>query len=350
MTSVILPPPIGAQNRIVLHVPDDHWEPLADSFGRRHNYLRLSITDRCNFRCQYCMPQEKMHWMPKDELLTFEEIERLVWIFSRLGIDKVRVTGGEPTIRKNYDELLHRILAIPRIDSVHLTTNGHRLEKDAERLTAAGLSSVNVSLDTLRPERFFDITQRDEFSNVMAGIQAAIKCGLSTKVNVVLLPGVNDDEVLDFVEFVRERPITVRFIEFMPFLATSWSPSRVVASKEIRKLIAEKYTLTALPSEINDVATEYEIKGCDGRIGFVSSVTESFCEGCNRIRLTADGQIKNCLFLPPERSLRDQLRSGKTDDEIAMSIRQSLQTKWSGHPEMNRWRQLDSLAMVQIGG
>lgn len=326
------------------------WEPLMDSHGRPHTYLRISLTDRCNFRCTYCMPEEKVAWKPREELLDFDEIERLVRVFAKLGIDKVRLTGGEPTVRRNYLEIVERIAQVPGIRSLSMTTNGSSLASDAPRLREAGLQSINVSLDTLRHDRFLQITQRDEFNRVMAGVEAAYASGLETKINVVLLPGINDDEILDFVQLARDRALVVRFIEFMPFLDNGWAPSRVIASSEIRAIISQRYELQPLPALASDVAREYTIPDFLGRIGLVSSVTESFCEGCNRIRLTADGQMKTCLFLPPERSLRNLMRHGSPDEELAHNIRQSLQTKWAGHPNMNRWRQLDSLAMVQIGG
>lgn len=325
-------------------------EPLTDRFGRRHDYLRVSLTDRCNFRCVYCMPEEGAEWKPRDEVLSFEEIVRFVELFARLGVTKVRLTGGEPTVRKGYLNLVRSVASVEGIQHVALTTNGSTLAQDAQALTDAGLGSVNVSLDTLQEDRFRTITRTSGLARVMRGIDAALAAGLKTKINVVVLPGLNDDEAAAFVELTRDRLLDVRFIEFMPFLGNRWNPDRVVSSAEIRAELSKTYCLQPIDGSPSDVAREFKVDGHQGTVGFVSSVTESFCEGCNRIRLTVDGRIKTCLFLPPGCSLRDLLRSGTGVDEIADNIRTALMTKWAGHPPMNKWRQLDSLSMVQIGG
>lgn len=324
--------------------------PLEDSFGRKHGYLRLSLTDRCNFRCTYCMPEAGVEWLPKSELLTFEEIERLVRLFVSLGVSKLRLTGGEPTLRQGYLDLVARLSAIDGLTEFGITTNGFRLAKDAETLARNGLTSVNVSLDSLRADRFKQITLQDGHEKVLAGIQAAVQAGLETKVNVVVLPGINDDELLDFVEFSRENPVTVRFIEFMPFLANNWQHSEVLPSAELRARILTQFPIKALPNAPEAVATDYEVPGFAGRIAFVSSVTESFCKGCNRVRVTANGQVKSCLFLPPMTSLRDLMREGCDDSGITLAIQQCLQSKWEQHPPMTNWAQRDHLTMVQIGG
>lgn len=323
------------------------WDVLTDSFGRRHDYLRVSLTDRCDFRCLYCMPEEGVAWKQKDEILSFEEIERLVGIFARLGCRKVRLTGGEPTVRRGYLDLVARLASTGL--SVHLTTNGARLKEDAKTL-AEHLAGINVSIDSLRRERFEKITRRDKLDDVLAGIEACLTNDLPIKVNVVVMPGMNDDELLDFVEFVRERPMQVRFIEFMPFLGNLWKADRVVSFADMKEQIAVRYQLIPLPTEASAVAKEFAIEGFRGTIGFVTSMTDSFCGGCNRLRLTADGSLKTCLFLPPRASLRDMMRAGASDEELATVIRADLMTKWAGHPPMNRWKQHDHLTMVQIGG
>ncbi len=291
-----------------------------------------------------------MSWQPREEILKFEEIEHLVRIFVARGVRKVRLTGGEPTLRKGYVSLVRDLSAIPGLEQLALTTNGSRLAQDAALLKQAGLTSVNVSLDTLRPDRFVEVTRRDELPRVLEGIRSAQEAGLETKVNVVVLPDVNEDELLDFGEFACEQKLTVRFIEFMPFLDNGWSAERVVSSAEVRARLSERFELRPLASGASDVAREYVIDGSEGRVAFVSSVTESFCSGCNRLRLTADGQLKSCLFLPPSVSLRDLLRDGASDEVLGAAVKRCLDGKWSAHPPMRNWAQRDSLTMVQIGG
>ncbi len=336
--------------KVVSEPASAHIGPLQDRFGRIHDYLRVSLTDRCNFRCLYCMPETGVEWQPREEILNFDELIRLIKIFSALGITKIRFTGGEPTVRKGYVDLIRQTAEVPALSTIALTTNGTRLEEDAVSLKKAGLTSVNLSLDTLRPDRFREITKQDVLEKVLAGLDAAINAGLETKVNVVLLPSINDDEVHEFIQLLETKPITIRFIEFMPFLANGWRPDRVISSAEVRETIRQRHELIPIIGAKSDVARDYAVAGHLGKVGFVSSVTESFCGGCSRIRLTADGQMKTCLFLAPERSLRDRLRSGASDDDLIKEIRESLMTKWAGHPPMQDWKQRDTLAMVQIGG
>lgn len=327
------------------------WSPLTDSFGRRHTYLRISLTDRCNFRCQYCMPAEGVVWRPRQEILTFEEIERLVNVFARLGVEKVRLTGGEPTLRKGLPGLIQRIRSIEGIEKVLLTTNGTLLDSTAATLRKSGLSGINISLDTLRRDRFLEITRRDALDEVLSGIDAAVAAEIpSIKLNVVALAGFNEDEILDFVEFVRNRPVQVRFIEFMPFLGNGWKVDRVIGYAEMKAQIERHVNLIPVAGLASDVAKDFRIEGYVGSVGFVTSMTESFCGGCNRIRLTADGKFKTCLFLPGQSSLRDMMRGGANDDSLADAIRADLLTKWAGHPPMTQWRQYDNLTMMEIGG
>jgi cyclic pyranopterin phosphate synthase len=324
--------------------------PLTDAFGRVHDYLRISITDRCNFRCVYCMPSDFSDWKPKTELLSFEEIVRAAEVFAKLGVRRIRITGGEPTVRKGYIDLVKQLRAIDGIESVGMTTNGSSLMEHAIQLADAGLDSVNVSLDSLQPEKFALITGRDDFRRVFIGINTAIEVGLKVKINVVVLPGVNDSEVLDFAELTRDLPFSVRFIEFMPFLENGWRPGKVVKSHELLMLLSKSFELTSLDLEKSAVAREYQIAGCEGKLGFISSVSDSFCSGCNRIRLTADGQLKSCLFLAPNGSIRDLLRSDVSDRELIEVIQKCLKSKWKEHPPMTNWQQRDNLTMVQIGG
>jgi cyclic pyranopterin phosphate synthase len=296
------------------------------------------------------MPDEGVAWQPREEILSFEEIERLVQFFVERGVRKVRLTGGEPTLRKSYLSLVEVLAAIPGLNQLALTTNGTRLAQDSKALKAVGLASVNVSLDTLRPDRFLEITRRNELPKVLRGIEAAQAAGLETKINVVILPGVNEDEIVDFGVFACKHSLTVRFIEFMPFLDNGWNADRVVSSAEVRTRLSHRFDLRPLASEFSDVAREYAIDGSGGRVAFVSSVTESFCSGCSRLRLTADGQLKSCLFLPPSVSLRDLVRRGASDHDFESAVRRCLDGKWSAHPPMRNWAQRDNLTMVQIGG
>lgn len=329
---------------------DSGHPTLTDRYGRTHDYLRVSLTDRCNFRCLYCMPADGVEWKPRAEILTLEEIERLVRFFVGLGVRKVRLTGGEPTVRQGYLNLVERLAAIPDLQSLSLTTNGSRLAQDVSALKRSGLTSLNVSLDTLRSDRFETITRRPGLDAVLEGIDAALAAGLHPKLNVVPMPGINEDEILDFVDFARERNLCVRFIEFMPFLANGWRAERVIPSRELRDRITQVAVLEPIEGTESDVAKEFRIAGSEGRVGFVSSVTESFCSGCSRIRLTADGMLKSCLFLPPTVSLRDLIRAGADDEALRAAVQQCLDTKWQAHPSMTEWRQRDTLSMVQIGG
>lgn len=296
------------------------------------------------------MPEQGIECHPKDSLLSFEEIEYLVRFFVRHGVKKVRLTGGEPTVRRDYLHLVECLTQISGLDEVALTTNGSRLALDAEKLRAVGVSGINVSLDTLDAMRFEKITRRDKLSLVWNGIQEALRVGLRLKVNCVVMPGVNDDEILNFVELARSQPLTVRFIEFMPFLDNSWSLDNVVSSGEIRKLIGSHHALLPVATQPGQVATSYRIPEFVGSLEFVSSVTESFCADCNRLRLTADGLIKSCLFLPAEISLRDLVRGGANEAELLSAVQSCLNGKWKEHPPMTKWTQLDQLTMVQIGG
>lgn len=312
--------------------------------------MRISLTDRCNLRCLYCMPEEGVDLIPKEEVLTYEEITRLTALFVKMGVTKVRLTGGEPTVRRGYEELVKDLAALPGLNFLCLTTNGLRLAESARILAEFGLKGVNVSLDTLRPERFEQITRRPGLDKVLAGIEAALDAGLQTKINVVVLPGHNEDEVLDFARMAEAKNVEVRFIEFMPFLQNKWSRGQVISSAQLRARLMESLPLEPLSSASDDVARRWSVPGWRGSVGFISSVTESFCDGCSRVRLTADGQFKTCLFLPSCLDLKKLLRSGADDSQIAQAAREALKTKWSGHPSMSSWRQLDTLSMVQIGG
>jgi cyclic pyranopterin phosphate synthase len=305
--------------------------PLVDGFGRVHRDLRISVTDRCNFRCTYCMPAEGMQWHPRDQLLTFEEIERVARVcVERFGFDSIRLTGGEPTVRARLPVLVGKLSALG-VD-LALTTNGSTLVSQAADLVAAGLGRINISLDSLQPERFAELTRRDELDNVLAGIRAARAAGLDpVKVNVVVVRGVNHDEIVDFARFGRREGVSVRFIEFMPLDADHrWSTGSVVPSAEIVATIDAVFPLERVDRG-HDPAERHRYVDGRGEIGVIGSVTEPFCATCDRVRLTADGQLRACLFSTDETDLRALLRSGAGDDQLAEALQATVGAKWAGH-------------------
>jgi cyclic pyranopterin phosphate synthase len=307
--------------------------PLVDRYGRVHDDLRLSVTDRCNLRCVYCMPNEGMTFLPRAEILTFEEIVRVAAVARRLGVTSVRLTGGEPLVRRGICELVGRISALG-FDDVALTTNGMLLAPIAQKLAAAGLRRVNVSCDSLRPERFAGIRRRGELEVVLDAMAAAEAAGLvPLKVNVVLLRGRNDDEILDFAAFARDTGRVVRFIEYMPLDAEgAWKREQLVPGREVVERIEAVWPLEPV-RQIGDPAPADRYRFADGKgeIGVISTVTEPFCGTCNRLRLTADGAIRNCLFSDAEHPVRDLLRSGGTDEDVAMLLRSAVWGKLPGH-------------------
>lgn len=297
------------------------------------------------------MPPDGLDWLPRSEVLTFEEIERIARLFVRLGVNKLRLTGGEPTVRKDIETLMSRLSAIEGVNAFLMTTNGSTLATKARQYRRAGITGLNISIDSLRPDRFKEITLRDELSRVLSGIEAAIDAGYeSVKLNVVVMAGVNDDELLDFVDFARERPVNVRFIEFMPFEGNGWEQASVFSYRQMRASIEAKYSLIPIETERAAVGKDFAIHGFAGTIGFVTSMTESFCDGCNRLRLTAEGAFKACLFAGSETSLRDPMRMGATDDALEAVIREGLLRKWRGHPPMDLLPQVKNRSMVAIGG
>jgi cyclic pyranopterin phosphate synthase len=326
-------------------------EPLVDPHGRTVRDLRISITDRCNLRCRYCMPAEGLAWLPREELLTYEEIERVARVcVERFGFTGIRITGGEPTVRAHLPVLVEKLAALGT--DLSLTTNGATLRLLAGDLRAAGLRRINVSLDSLRLETFFAITRRHALDQVLDGIDAAIEAGLSpVKVNCVLIRGVNDDEIVDFAAFGRERGVTMRFIEFMPLDADEgWTPGTVVPGAEVVAAIAAVHPLE--PVEVRGSAPAERFRYVDGRgeIGVIASVTQSFCGSCDRVRLTAEGMFRNCLFAVKETDLRAILRAGGSDDDLAAAIAADVGRKWAGHSigQVNFIR--PDRSMSQIGG
>lgn len=324
--------------------------PLVDRFGRVHSYLRVSVTDRCDFRCVYCMPAAGLPWQPHDKILSYEEIARLVRILAACGVHKVRLTGGEPTVRRKFESLVRMIREIPEVTSLPITTNGARLSQLAPGLKEAGVTALNVSLDTLRPDRFLAITRRNELDNVLSGLDKAMEVGIPLKVNVVVLRGTNDDEIVDFVDFAADRPMQVRFIEFMPFPGNEWDASVLVPFAEMKERIESKHHLIPLDRVPSAVGLDFAIEGHQGQVAFVASMTRQFCGDCDRLRLTADGHIKNCLFSTSETPLRDAMRAGATDKELEMIVREALWGKWAGHPGYDLLRQSPNRPMTSIGG
>ena len=305
--------------------------PLVDGFGRVHTDLRLSLTDRCNLRCTYCMPAEGLDWLPKPELLTDDELVRLVTVLASMGVTTVRLTGGEPLLRKGLPGLVARLAALDL--SLSLTTNGLGLERQAHALRDAGLRRVNVSLDTLVPERFLELTRRDRFADVVKGLAAAKAAGLEpVKVNTVLMRGVNDDEAGDLLAWALEHGYALRFIEQMPLDPQhGWDRETMLDADEILARLAERWTLTPVQHRGSAPAEQFLVDGGPATVGVVGSVSRPFCSSCDRLRLTADGQVRNCLFAREESDLRAPLRAGATDDELAERLRVAVMGKKKGH-------------------
>ena len=323
---------------------------LVDPFGRVVRDLRISVTDRCNFRCQYCMPAEGMKWLPREEILSFEEIERFARIcVSRFGFNGIRLTGGEPLVRAHLPELVERLAALG-VDMA-LTTNGATLRLHAEALAAAGLQRINISLDSLRRERFLELTRRDELDRVMDGVDAAIDAGLRpVKINVVMMRGLNDDEIVDFANYGRKKGVTIRFIEFMPLEAADvWTDRLVVPAEEIIETISGAFPIEPVVRG-TEPAERWRYSDGKGEVGVIASVTKPFCETCDRVRLTAEGQFRTCLFAVDEFDMRALLRSEASDEALVDAISAAVGTKWAGHSigQVNFIR--PKRTMSQIGG
>jgi cyclic pyranopterin phosphate synthase len=337
-----------------LSIIGDVSRTLRDSYGRIADDLRISVTDRCNFRCIYCMPAEGLRWLGRDEILRFEEIARLARIFvERYGVRTIRITGGEPLVRVKIEELVAMISSIDPSLDITMTTNGVLLEQKARSLAEAGLKRVNISLDTFNIDRFKEIARRDAFDRVMAGIDAADAAGLRPiKLNVVVMRGQNDDEVVEFARFARERGFEVRFIEFMPLDAEGlWTNEMVVPSRRIQERIEDLFPLVALSEDRPGPATKFGFAdGAPGGVGFISSVSQAFCTTCNRIRLTAEGGLRTCLFSLQETQLRDILRSGASDDRLGQVIEAAVWAKEEGHLINQKGFIKPAKSMSQIGG
>ncbi len=328
-------------------------EPLKDAHGRVISDLRVSVTDRCNFRCRYCMPAEGMKWLERSEILSFEEIERLVRIFASLGIEDVRLTGGEPLARRNFPYLVSMLRGIHGIRDLSVTTNGYLLERDAAALVDAGIDRVNVSVDSLARDRFHEITRRDALPQVLRGLEAIARYEQvrPIKVNAVAIRDFTETEVFGFAELARSTDFQVRFIEFMPLDGDrAWDPTQVLTGEEIRALISERFPLEPVEREPHATARVYRFRDGEGEIGFINPVSEPFCADCNRIRLTADGELRTCLFSMHETNLRDPVRGGASDSELAEVICEAVWRKELKHRVNEPGFRAPARTMSAIGG
>jgi cyclic pyranopterin phosphate synthase len=325
---------------------------LVDTFGRRHNNLRISITDRCNLRCTYCMPEEVV-FLNRAELLTFEEIAHFVSVAAPLGIDKVRLTGGEPLLRRELPRLVRMLVEVPGIKDIGLTTNGLLLDGQARPLYEAGLRRINVSLDTLSPERFRALTRRDGLDRVLAGIAAAREAGFRpVKLNAVVIRGVNEQDVVPLARYAREHGLELRFIEYMPIGAEAWERGKVFFAHEILEQVEREVAPLVPADDYNPRAPAMDFQYTDGggKLGVIASVSRPFCMSCNRLRLTAEGKLRNCLFALDEVDVRPLLRGSPDDAKLAEAIRRNVWEKWEGH-EINTARFVKpQRTMHAIGG
>ena len=317
---------------------------LIDNYHRHISYLRISLTDRCNLRCIYCMPPEGISLLDHREVLTLEEIERIASAAARMGISRIRITGGEPLVRKGVIELAGDLLKLPGIEDVSLTTNGILLTEHAAALRRAGMRRINISLDTLDAEKYKRITRGGDIQRVLDGISAARREGFSPiKINVVAMRGINDDEIEDFARLTIERPVHIRFIEFMPIdVATDWDENSFISSSETREIISRIGTLQPVERcGKSGPAEMYRLEGAAGQLGFISPLSNHFCDTCNRMRLTADGKLRTCLFSDHEIDLKTFLRSGVSDQSLEQAIAEAIKSKPKGHtisePSFKKW-------------
>jgi cyclic pyranopterin phosphate synthase len=328
-------------------------EPLFDGHGRRISDLRVSVTDRCNFRCQYCMPADGLPWLERSEVLTFEEIERLVSVMAQMGVTDLRLTGGEPLVRREFPRLVGMLARLPGIEDLSLTTNAYLLERDADALVEAGITRVNVSIDSLQKDRFFQITRRDSLPQVLRGLEAIARHERvwPIKVNAVALRGFTEEEAIPFAEFARSTSFQVRFIEFMPLDGDhAWTRDQMLTGEELRAIIHAVHPLEEEPREPHSTARVFRFADGKGEIGFINPVSEPFCADCNRIRLTAEGKLRTCLFSMHETDLRELLRSGASDDELESAIRDAVWRKELKHRVGEPGFRQPARTMSAIGG
>ncbi len=325
---------------------------IQDSFGRIHDYLRISLTDFCNLKCMYCMPEEGFCGTHSPHLMSRDEIVSILIAFVEMGVRKVRLTGGEPLVRKDFGAIVEGIRHLPV--SLHLTTNGVLLNKYIDLLWESGIHALNISLDTLRPERYLGITKCDLFHPVMENIYQALNRGFKVKLNVVVIKGVNEDELWDFVKFSDEHGVGVRFIEFMPFDGNKWNNSGVLSSADMLEIIRSKYSYVKLNDGVHDTDRKYQLSGSTGHFSFISTMSDAFCSGCNRIRLTADGKIKNCLFSLNEIDILSAFRKGENIESL---VRESIYKKaeklggqFEHYADLHNPAEISNREMIRIGG
>src|SRR5436190_2614512 len=325
---------------------------IVDKYNRVHSYLRISLTDNCNLRCFYCMPEEEYEYTPASKLMQKDEIETLSRIFVNLGVNKIRLTGGEPLVRKDAAEIITTLSRLPV--KLTITTNGSRLHEFVDTLEQAGVRSLNISLDTLQAEKFQLITRRNQFEKIYDNIQLLLKKDFHVKVNMVVMKGLNDNEISDFVEWTKHQPVHVRFIEFMPFAGNWWTSNKVFPMQQMLNVIKEKFEVVRLQDEKHDTAKGYMVPGHQGTFAVISTMSAPFCSGCNRMRLTADGKMKNCLFSEKETDLLSALRKG---EDVVPLIHQSVNAKakelggqFTADFEHLHAEDIHNRSMITIGG
>ncbi len=326
-------------------------DQLFDTFGRRHDYLRISLTDACNLRCVYCMPNEKMLVTPSAALMQADEIENIASVFAALGVKKIRLTGGEPLLRRDTEEIMLRLSKLPV--ELTISTNAVLADKYIETFKKANIRSVNVSLDTLNPEEFSAITKRGDFEKILDNIYLLLSQDFKVKVNMVVMKGINEHAIFDFINWTKDFPLDVRFIEFMPFAGNAWLPEKVFSYAEMLNLIGSNYEFLKLEDSLNDTSKKYKIKGYAGTFGFITTITEPFCGTCNRLRLTADGKMKNCLLSSAETDLLSALRSGKDIKPLILSCLKSKKLERGGRFDFDSnisSSAAENRSMIKIGG
>ncbi|MDX5340479.1 MAG: GTP 3',8-cyclase MoaA [Cyclobacteriaceae bacterium] len=325
---------------------------LQDTFGRTHDYLRISLTDNCNFRCTYCMPQEEMEWMPQSKLMSKEEIIQLAEIFVKLGVKKIRLTGGEPLVRKEFDWILEQLSQFPA--ELTLTTNGILIDRHILALKKYGVRSVNVSLDTLDRGKFKKLTRRDQFEQVWNNILLLLEEGFRVKVNAVALHGLIEGEICDFVRLTEKLPLHVRFIEFMPFQGNHWESKKVITAAQMLGIVQEKFEVVKLIDKKHATAKKYQVPGFLGTFAFITTMSEHFCGSCNRLRLTADGKIKNCLFGKEEIDLLTAIRTGEPVEPLILKSVERKHKALGGQFDPDYLKtvpeQIENRSMIKIGG
>lgn len=318
---------------------------LTDHFGRQHDYLRISVTDACNLRCTYCMPSSGMSCLPSKEIMSPPEISEIASAFVKAGINKIRLTGGEPLVRKDFTDVLQRLSRFPV--ELAITTNGIYADRFMDSFKKAGLRSVNVSLDSLNPITFYSITKKNLFSKVYSNIQLMLREDFNVKVNIVVMKGINDEEILPFIELTKDSPVHIRFIEFMPFAGNQWQRTKIVSYREILNTISSRYDMEKLDDSRSDTAKKYKVKNYCGTFAVISAVSEPFCSNCNRLRITADGKMRNCLFSSEETDLLTALREG---NDILPLIRNNILKKAKERGGHQIEHALSGRTMVKIGG